>query len=112
VEIVIEKISNGYFVNQKPYAQEFLKKHQLEDSNTTKIALDKEPDDEDRKAELEQQEECYQNWVTTEGFRNKVKEGHRIAGEALWLATKTRPDICNKTPSKGSAVWSEDVAIP
>jgi hypothetical protein len=27
-------------------------------------------------------------------FRRKVKEAQRIAGEALWLTTRTRPDLC------------------
>ena len=82
------------FVHQKPFTKELLKKHQLEDSNATKIILDKESDDEDLKAELEQPEEWYQNCVTTADFRRKVKEAQRIAGEVLWLTTRTRPDLC------------------
>ena len=45
--IVIEKLPNGYFIHQKPYVKELLKKHHLEDSNATKIILDRETDDED-----------------------------------------------------------------
>ena len=68
------KLSNGYFINQKPYTKELLKKHKLEDSNATKFLLDKESDDEDRKEEREREEEWYQNWYTTDDFRRKVKE--------------------------------------
>ena len=42
----------------------------------------------------EQREEWYQNLVTTDEFRTKVKESQRIAGEILWLTTRTRPDLC------------------
>ena len=59
--LVIEKLPNGYFIHQKPYIKELLKKHHLEDCNATKIILDRETDDEDRKEEQEQQEEWYQN---------------------------------------------------
>ena len=51
-------------------------------------------DDEDRKEEQEQQEECYQNWATTDDFKRKVREAQKIAGELLWLTTMTRPDLC------------------
>ena len=92
--IVIEKLPNGYFIHQKPYVKELLKKHHLEDCNATKIILDRETDDEDRKEEQEQQEEWYQNWVTTDDFKRKVREAQKIAGEILWLTTRTRPDLC------------------
>ena len=92
--IVIEKIEHGYFIHQRPYTKELLKKHKLEGCNSTKIILDRESDDEDRALEKEQREEWYQNWETTEEFRSKVKESQRIAGEILWLTTRTRPDLC------------------
>ena len=91
--IVIIKIENGYFTHQKPFTKEPLKKHKLEECNATEIILDRESDDEDRTFEKEQQEEWYQNWVTTEEFRGKVKEPQRIAGEILWLTTRTRPHL-------------------
>ena len=47
--IVIEKLHNGYFMYQKPYIKELLEKRHLEDCNASKISLDKETDDEDRK---------------------------------------------------------------
>ena len=39
--IVIEKLPNGYFIRQKPYTKERLKKHHSEDSNATKIILNR-----------------------------------------------------------------------
>jgi hypothetical protein len=92
--IVIEKIENGYFIHQRPYTKELLKKHKLEGCNSTKIILDRESDDEDRTFEKEQREQWYQDWVTTEEFRSKLKESQRIAGGILWLTTRTRPDLC------------------
>ena len=32
--------------------------------------------------------------MTTDDFRRKVKEAQTIAGEVLWLTTRTRPDLC------------------
>ena len=75
--IVIEKIEHGYFI-QRPYTKELLKKHKLEGCNSTKIILDREFDDEDRNFEKEHREEWYQNWVTIDEFRSKVKEAQRI----------------------------------
>ena len=43
--LVIEKLPNGYFIHQKPYTKELLKKHQLQNSNSTKIILDRQTDD-------------------------------------------------------------------
>jgi hypothetical protein len=57
-EIVIEKIQNGYFVRQRPCTKELLKKHRLEESNSTKIIFDRESDEEDRLFEQERKEEC------------------------------------------------------
>ena len=92
--IVIEKMQNGYFIHQRPYTKGLLKKHKLEERNATKIILDRETEDEDRAFEKEQQEEWYKNWITTDEFKRKVKESQRIAGEMLWLTTRTRPDLC------------------
>ena len=39
--IVIEKIEHGYFIHQRPYTKELLKKHKLEGCNSTKIILDR-----------------------------------------------------------------------
>ena len=66
--LVIEKLPNGYFIHQKPCTKELLKKHQLEGSNATKIILDKESEDENSKAEQEQLEEWYKDWVTPDDF--------------------------------------------
>ena len=92
--IVIKKIEHGFFIHQRPYTKDLLKKHKLEGCNATKIILDRESDDEDRAFEREQQEEWYRNWVTTDEFRSKVKESQKITGEILWLTTRTRPDLC------------------
>ena len=54
--IVIETIRNGSFIYQKSYTRELIQKNQLEECDATKIILDKESDEEDRGAELEQQE--------------------------------------------------------
>ena len=39
-------------------------------------------------------EQWYKDWITTDEFRRKVKEAQTIAGEVLWLTTRTRPDLC------------------
>ena len=119
--VVIEKTEHGYFIQQRPYTKELLKKHKLEGCNSTKIILDRESDDEDRTFEKEQREEWYQNWVTTEEFRSKVKESQRIAGEILWLTTRTRTDLCfsiqkmsslaTKNPVKSSSIWNQNAKI-
>ena len=120
--IVIEKIEHAYFIHQRPYTKELLKKHKLEGCNSTKITLDRESDDEDRNFEKEQREEWYQNWVTTDEFSSKVKVSQRIAGEILWLTTRTRPDLCflsskdvkliDKEPNESIPLWSQDAKVP
>ena len=43
--IVIEEITDGYFLHQRPYTKELIKKLKLGDCNATKIILDKESED-------------------------------------------------------------------
>ena len=44
--IVIEKIQDGYLIHQRPDTKELLKKHKLEECNSTKIILDRDSDEE------------------------------------------------------------------
>ena len=77
---MIEKLAEGYFIHQKPYIQDLLKKHKLDERNATKIILDRETDEEERAFEREQQEDWYKTWITTEEYYQKMKESQRIAG--------------------------------
>jgi hypothetical protein len=49
--ICIERMKDGYFIHQKPYIKDLLKKYRLEDCNATKILLDRESE-EGRKIQL------------------------------------------------------------
>ena len=42
--------------------------------------------------EKNNEEQWYQDWIKTEEFKQKVKEAQKIAGEVLWLTTRTRPE--------------------
>ena len=52
--------------------------------------MDKESDDAD-KTEEEETEEWLQ-WKESPEFVVKVRKAQKIAGEILWLTTRTRPD--------------------
>jgi len=89
--ICIEEVENGFFIHQRPYTRELLKKHRLEECNATKILLDKETDESDK---VEEEDEEWIKWKETPEFLLKVREAQKIAGEVLWLTTRTRPDLC------------------
>ena len=88
--ICIEKIEDGYFIHQKPYIKDLFKKNRLEDCNATKIILDKDSDKGDK---CEEESEQWKQWKESPDFLRKVREAQKIAGEIMWLSTRTRPDL-------------------
>ena len=90
--ICIQRKEDGYFIHQRPYIKDLLKKYRLEECNATKIILDKESDDADKSEEEETEE--WKQWKESPEFTMKVREAQKIAGEVLWLTTRTRPDLC------------------
>jgi hypothetical protein len=89
--ICIEEIDKGFFIHQGPYIRDLLKKHRLEACTATKILLDKETEDADKGEEDDEEAE---RWKASPEFLSKVREAQRIAGEVLWVTTRTRPDLC------------------
>ena len=63
----------------------------MEACNVTKILLDKESDDGDKAEEADEEHEM---WKASPEFLAKAREAQRLAGEVLWLTTRTRPDLC------------------
>jgi len=62
--ICIEKMKDGYFIHQKPYIKDLLKKYRLEDCNATKIILDKDSEEGEKDLGEEETEE-WRNWKVT-----------------------------------------------
>jgi len=118
--ICIEKGRKGYFIHQKPYIKDLLKKHRMDDCSATKILLDKEsdqsPQHEEPRGQSEDDEESDKSdgWKKTPEFIEGVRKAQQVAGEILWLSTRTRPDLCypiqkmtsaaTKDPSKSNTI--------
>ena len=81
--ICIQKTTKGIYVHQRPYTNDLLKKHQMDGCTSTKILLDKETE-EDKENQSE---------PSTEVKIEDAREAQKIAGEILWLSTRSRPDL-------------------
>ena len=71
--ICIEKMKDGYFIHQKPYIKDLLKKYRPEDCNATKIILDKDSEEGEKNLEEEETEEWI-IWKESPEFLKKVRE--------------------------------------
>ena len=81
----------GIFVHQMEYVRGLLAKHQMENSNPSKVLLPQEecldPLEERTLAEARAEDP---NWQPN---ARALKEAQKGAGELLWLATRTRVDM-------------------
>ena len=83
-----------------------MKKYRLEDCNATKIILDKDSEEGEKDLDEEETEE-WKIWKESPEFLKKVREAQKLAGEVLWLTTRTRPDLCYPIQKMTSAATKD-----
>ena len=84
VEILWEPASGSFSISQSAYIADLLRAHNLQDTHSTLLPVPREWV-EQAEADLDE---------TEVGFDEETLKGaQRAVGEALWLATKSRPDI-------------------
>ena len=64
----------------------------MHDCNATNILLEKESE-QPNTTEEEITEEL-REWKASPEFLQHVRKAQQVAGEVLWLSTRTRPDLC------------------
>ena len=84
VEIRQDPDSKAFSISQQAYIAELLRTHNMQDITHTQLPIPREWMD-----ALETEKDVEAPSFSEEDLR----QGQRLVGEALWLATKTRPDI-------------------
>ena len=81
----------GYFVHQTDYINGLLEKYDMTKCNPSKTILTNKDECLDPAEELElEQARTNANWTVNAAA---LKQAQKVAGELLWLATRTRVDI-------------------
>ena len=101
VEIKQDPSSRTFSISQQAYIAELLRAHNMQDTMHTQLPVPREWLE---AVELDKNEEPS---FTEEDLRT----GQRYVGEALWLATKTRPDILYTVNAMASHVSRKPMQI-
>ena len=81
--MTLKKVPEGLILHEKGYTAEILKRHNASEMNPTKMILDRE-ECEGTTTEAEKEELPYEE---------ALRRSQKVAGELLWLSTRTRPDL-------------------
>ena len=102
VEIKQDPSSKAFSISQQAYIAELLRAHNMQDPMHTQLPVPREWID-----ALENEKELEVHAFSDED----LKQGQRLVGEALWLATKTRPDILFTVNAMASHVARNPVPV-
>ena len=88
----LQRRDGVYYIHQGAYLEELFAKHGVTTWSTTPVL----------KEELVDGEKV---------VPEELRAGQALAGELLWVSTRTRPDICYALAAPGPALWSANVEV-
>ena len=81
----------------------------MDDCSATKILLDNESDQGPKSEEEDEDSERVKEWKQSLEYAEGARRAQQIAGEILWLSTRTRPDLCYPIQKMTSAATKDPV---